>query len=359
MIQDLDDILDDCFRRIRLGEATIDECVVRYPRLADQLRPTLDLAEMLQHAPVPQLSSEDRQMLRTQVIERVLASRRLARPPSPPKATIQRPRLWRWAPALSVLLAVCLLIGYALPAAAQSALPGEVLYPIKRLSESVQVALTPAESVSEIHVQFAQRRIEEFKTLSSRGQVEDDLIAEAAEEYDSALHAIETSPQPGNRAILNTIALTAEEQVQALTLLTAQAPSEKQAALQLAVSRLQASHEQAASILATRFEPMPGAPVAATLTATATLMMTTTSTSTAIPISTEIVATMVISDSQPPHPAFTPPGLANTPKPKNTPPGLANTPRPPNTPPGQVKTPKPTTEPPGQENPKPTKKPKK
>ncbi len=62
--------------------------------------------------------------------------------------------------------------GGGVSAAAQGALPGDVLYPVKiSINEKVEVALAPdAAAKSVVEVKLAERRVAEAKTLSAQGK---------------------------------------------------------------------------------------------------------------------------------------------------------------------------------------------
>lgn len=102
-------------------------------------------------------------------------------------------RLWRTLffnqrRILVPLLGVCLLLwflggGLAL---AQRAIPGETLYPIKTLSESVQLRWTQNEA--QLHLKFANRRWQETAELAHDVQYE--YIAESLTQYETHLTAV-------------------------------------------------------------------------------------------------------------------------------------------------------------------------
>jgi hypothetical protein len=63
--------------------------------------------------------------------------------------------------------------GYATASAAGNALPGDALYPLKLNLEQARVALTINRvRKAELHLEFAQRRMEEINALASLGQYE-------------------------------------------------------------------------------------------------------------------------------------------------------------------------------------------
>ena len=53
MKHDVDSALDDCLALLQSGQATLDECLARYPDLAADLRPLLEMATEVSHVPLP------------------------------------------------------------------------------------------------------------------------------------------------------------------------------------------------------------------------------------------------------------------------------------------------------------------
>lgn len=83
---------------------------------------------------------------------------------------------------LSTMLSLFLLLGFASFVNAQSALPGDLLYPLKRLSENVVAAVDP--SFKNV---ILQRRSEEIKALSNSEQ--NSKLNETIQEYQKDLNA--------------------------------------------------------------------------------------------------------------------------------------------------------------------------
>lgn len=100
------------------------------------------------------------------------------------------PALWRPA-GLGVATLLLLLFGIVGVAAAEHALPGEPLYPLKRAHESVQLAL--ADDVltrAELHADFADRRADELRRLGpATPQTEAMLAAQMVDHWQQASEA--------------------------------------------------------------------------------------------------------------------------------------------------------------------------
>ncbi len=81
-------------------------------------------------------------------------------------------RRWRWAVALAVLV-LALALGGTTVQAAQRALPGSPLYPVKRWSETARLAMThdPTRRAA-LLLLFAEARVQEARLLLQQGQPE-------------------------------------------------------------------------------------------------------------------------------------------------------------------------------------------
>jgi hypothetical protein len=74
---------------------------------------------------------------------------------------------YRMAP-LTMMVALLLLSGVVTTARAQSSLPGDLLYPVKRLTETVQVAITRGNDRVAVRAELQQRRLDETQLLLER-----------------------------------------------------------------------------------------------------------------------------------------------------------------------------------------------
>lgn len=339
MPQDEVELIDECLSEIMSGKTTPEACAARYPqypRLAAQLR----IALALRTAPVPRLSPTDRSDLRERILARA-AQLPQPQPQPPARRPVFMPR--RWLPAVVSALVAFVLIFGALPALAQPALPGDVLYPVKRAVEQVRLTLASVAERPDIYLDLARTRLNEYEALSMRGTPSAELLDEATREIGLALSDMAASPAAQTQPALSA-ALQLIDRTDALTVQLG--GSDKLA------GTLGAYRQQASALMATPLTPT--ATATSTATATATVAPTDTPGAGALPP----VEDPSSNDKTPPgqvrtpQPPNTPPGQVRTPKPPNTPPGQVRTPKPPNTPPGQVNTPRPTPEPP---TPKPTK----
>lgn len=175
----LADALEACLRALEDG-ATIEECVARYPELADDLRPLLQVAERLQDAPHATPSYAFREATRQRLlglgrptVDRVAVDGRVYDGPVAASWDRARRALWNLhlrpavVGAIAALLLVVLLMNTAVSAAATS-LPDSPLYPVKRASEQMQLAFTDDDwNRVQLHLKLADRRLSEAVAVPS------------------------------------------------------------------------------------------------------------------------------------------------------------------------------------------------
>ena len=349
---DFAEILDQCVTDIQQGRATLASCQAQYPQYAEQLAALLSIADQLAAGPAVSLSIDQRQAIQAQLLKRAAerqGEQLRRRRPQP-----ARPVWRRWLPAAAAFMVILSLAGWGVTSASAASLPGDTLYPIKRLSEQAAVALTPTAGLPDLHVTIAQRRLDEYAGLSARGEFQPTLLVEAAAELGTALSQVESSGAVEYQAAMEQVAVLAETQLQTLSDRVAGLPVDQQQAVQSARTLLATSRTRLADLTKTRPAATPpdqltptstGTPVPNTPTRTATVTPPPTATASATLLPT--LASTVL----PTEPITTTLGLVSTPEPTVTPPGQVNTPKPKVTPPGQVNTPKPKDPPPGQEKP--------
>ncbi len=147
--------LIECLSLLEDGEP-IERVLSRFPDDAYALRPLLETARML-----PSLRREPseaaRQASRRAFLNEAARLREAA------------PRRWGWfsprlAATFATVVLVFLLMG-GVVAAAQSALPDDALYPVKRALEETRLALTPPSDRATLATSFSQRRRDEIGRL--------------------------------------------------------------------------------------------------------------------------------------------------------------------------------------------------
>ena len=160
--------LDECIGRVVRGE-TVEACVRDYPEFAHELREALTagvaVSEAFSFPPDPDRKRAARLRFHDAVERRNRRPFWLRLPSGGLFGTGQRVAVT----ALVVLIALAG-SGTGTVLAAQSSGPGEVLYPVKRASERVQLALTITPNrESRLRARLMERRIRELEVVTARG----------------------------------------------------------------------------------------------------------------------------------------------------------------------------------------------
>jgi hypothetical protein len=146
---------------------------------------------------------------------------------------------------LATLLTVLILFfgGVGMTAlAAQAALPGDILYPVKTTLEQTRLSLTTdSASQAQLHLEFAQRRLDELSAIISSGRLEE--INRVAAEFEfhiekaiAAFQMVAAEDPLKAQELANHIATTLSHYAQTLSSLIATAPETVRPTLTRAIS---------------------------------------------------------------------------------------------------------------------------
>lgn len=203
----LEDIVARCLADME-RESSLEDCLARYPQQRELLMPLLRTAARLRAAPrvvpAPAFKRATRMRLtnlvqagaRSQESGRAVTKRGLLR-------CIKQVRLklasrMRMSPvALAVsMLAVFITIGAWVVHSSANSLPGDVLYPAKLATEQTRLLLSPGDvRAAELHLSFAEERLEEAVALARSGRWEavQEATTRYVEEMDAASIPLETA----------------------------------------------------------------------------------------------------------------------------------------------------------------------
>jgi hypothetical protein len=182
------EILDRCLDRIQSGEGSIADCLETFPEHAAFLEPYLSTAleirsELSPNGPSPAFASTTRIRILNQI---------QSLPPKPIRPETRRrfPQFLSSRPAyafIRVAIAVVLLLsGLGVTTASAQALPGDMLYSVKRGVEEVRLVFsTTVSGDADLLALFTQERLDELEQLATLQRTED--FAQALEDYGSLL----------------------------------------------------------------------------------------------------------------------------------------------------------------------------
>jgi uncharacterized membrane protein YgcG len=229
--------LDDAIAQLRAG-VPLQQCLAAQPALADDLRPLLEMAAFtMQAAPATPLPGA-KARVRAAVL--AAAEEQLARRPWWNLGLFRR---WRWQPAgfaAAGAAALLALSGGGAVVASANALPGDPLYAVKLATEDARLAVAQAtgkpEDQAAIHVEIAQRRIDEAKFLADQGRpVPPGLLESALRQAEVAERKVAELPEPQRAQAAAKLEAAHEHRTEALNRVKDKAPETAQAAISQAL----------------------------------------------------------------------------------------------------------------------------
>ena len=203
-----DNILNDCLERLITGQATIEQCLQRYPEYVKELEPLLRTAAFMNKAVDVKPSDDFRARARYQMQLKMAESK------VPQRVTRVVPR---WAIAVCTVMLVFVLGGGTVLASAGS-MPGSPLYAVKLAAENVHVKLALSqEKKAELYVAMANERVDEMTWLVNNSNTQG--LEAAALRLDSYYNEIGTLPLAGNTEMAwNSASMASQASAPAVTI---------------------------------------------------------------------------------------------------------------------------------------------
>ena len=248
---DLEVILDECLHNVSTRGESIERCLQRYPQQAGQLAALVQVADRIRETRHPTLSVSASKAIEQRLLKRATEIKQSkAKPSRWPLPFSLRP-LVAVAVTLIVVLTLLLAGGGGIVYASTDSLPGSPLYGVKRATEQVQLFLAPmGTGRAELHISFAQRRLEEVQALAeTKGKVDEETLAAIAEETELALKEVEGASLAEKSNLLEKLASLTERQQAVLKGVQAKAPEAAQKGLNRALEASQRGHERAREAL--------------------------------------------------------------------------------------------------------------
>jgi hypothetical protein len=136
----------------------------------------------------PQLSAAAKAVMLQQVLDAMPQPVTTA-PKVKTSGQVLRPTFWMTiAKAAAGFIAVLLVAGLVTVPASANSLPGDVLYPLKRGYENVQLAFIQSpQSQAEIYLAQAQTRMDELQRLVLQGEYEETLIVDSLDSLSESI----------------------------------------------------------------------------------------------------------------------------------------------------------------------------
>jgi hypothetical protein len=248
---DWEAILDECLHKMSTRAESIERCLQRYPQHAGQLAPLVQVADHIRKTSHPTLSVSATKAIEQRLLKRAKELRQSRTKPSLWSLPFSLRPLVTVTATLIVVLGLVLVGGGGIVYASTGSLPGSPLYGVKRATEQVQLFLAPAGTeLAELHIKFAQRRLEEVQALAEiKGQIDEEALAAIASETELALEEAEKASAQDKSALLDKLVSLTERQQAVLKRVQAEAPEAAQKGLNRALEVSQRGHERAREAL--------------------------------------------------------------------------------------------------------------
>lgn len=193
MNNDLETILDICLNQIEEGQASVDECLVRYPEHAAQLQPMLMAATKLARAREVVPSPSYRMRARSQLNVYMQQN---------PQRKHVSPVFWRLAISFATVMMLFIASGTAF---AQQAVPGDTLYNWKLTSEHLW-RFTSSDQLG-YDIALSNRRMNELLVVSG----DETRRAWAVQNYEKLLVKFQNAQNEQDRARIRPVLLAQYE----------------------------------------------------------------------------------------------------------------------------------------------------
>lgn len=167
MKKPVEEILDACLEKIKQGVA-IDEILRQHPDYADEVKELLVIAKDIKDTPLPQPSDRAISACLIKIGETLQLQREISYKKRLPKLFYFPAPIW--ARALAFMLIIIFISWGTVSLSAQS-MPGDILYPIKIITEKVKYFLTiNPEGKVELRLIYSEERTKELvKHLDKKG----------------------------------------------------------------------------------------------------------------------------------------------------------------------------------------------
>jgi len=220
---DTEEALDRCIEAARSG-GDPEEILRRHPEIAGEVRPLLALAAELEDLPEPSAPAL------TQTLMRLL----LRTPEAEAHKVKPKIRFFsRAVLARAAAIFLCVgLLGWGTVAASSAALPGDLFYPVKLLTERVRFFLTiDTERRVELRLVFSEERLmEAVRKHEAGGGIDKELLRAMLDEAQMALDASPGVPEARRGLLFSRVAYLSDFQKKILEQLEGRAgPSEQRA----------------------------------------------------------------------------------------------------------------------------------
>ena len=192
---DYDHILNACLDSVLSGQQTIADCLQAHPEHAHLLKPALQIALLARTLQPSEMPAD-----RVNALEMRLRGQMLAASQKQPTTARRNPSarsafapFSRLAAMIAIVFLFALGTGSGAVAASANSLPGDPLYGLKRLWESIILVLASlGDNVDDVWLHLAQTRLDEAEMLAERGTLNSGIFVDL---YESTVQTITLADQ--------------------------------------------------------------------------------------------------------------------------------------------------------------------
>jgi hypothetical protein len=178
-LEKIEIVLTNCIKEIKSGKASLADCLNRYASVRQELEPLLKVALNIKEPQVLNLDSNYKQAAKARLLQQIRTARQKKSRSFTDIFSFGLPARFVWARvAVSIVVVVILvsMLAGGTAYAAQSSLPGDLLYPVKIGTEDVRLLIAgDSAAKAKLNLQFAQTRLEEMSNLAIRNEEKTEL----------------------------------------------------------------------------------------------------------------------------------------------------------------------------------------
>lgn len=166
-------IINKCLDAVMLGAKSKQECLDRYPELKTDLLDAFSISCSIRNFQAPRLTLQQKSQMKNQLLFKLADRSDLVTKSSQIHYRWQKTKrrfAMTWVIIVTTFLS--LISGAGVVYASNSALPGEMLYPVKTWVEDTQLTLSPDTIDIMLLEKFSDKRIGELVALAEKGQWE-------------------------------------------------------------------------------------------------------------------------------------------------------------------------------------------
>lgn len=175
MAKKIEKIIDNCIKLISENNLSIEQCLKRYPKFKEELKPLLEsFIKVKEFEKInPPAIFDDEVKIRFINIVKAKQSQILPKKGMIPKFITKFSGLWTMPTLakISIFVILFLFISGFTSILSANTLPGDFLYPVKIASEKVIIFFTPNNKKVNLHIIFAKRRLDEIEKMAEKGRI--------------------------------------------------------------------------------------------------------------------------------------------------------------------------------------------